>query len=143
MAAGSSGYLSIAEVERFLAFYPPDLRDIALELRNIVFSVCPSATERILWGGLSYHDSAKGGPVKGAICQIEIKKHRVHLGFIHGACLHDRDSLLTGERLSKRYLVIDFYDTAPWTAIRELIEEAVELNPKEFGELPPSGNNDP
>ena len=50
----STGFLSNAEVEGFLAFARPEIRDIALELRNLVAAVCPSATEKILWGGLSY-----------------------------------------------------------------------------------------
>jgi hypothetical protein len=35
---------------------------LRFELRNLIALTCPEATERILWGGLSYHDSAKGGP---------------------------------------------------------------------------------
>jgi hypothetical protein len=130
------GFLSIAEVERFLAFSPPEVRDIALELRNIISSACPYATERILWGGLSYHNPAKGGPVKGAICQIELDRHHVRLAFIHGARLKDADSLLIGKRLSKRYMTVDSYDLAPWPEIRKLIEEAAELDPTQFGPLP-------
>lgn len=131
-----SGYLATAEVEKFLAFACTEVRDIAFELRNIICSICPEASERILWGGLSYHDSAKGGPVKGAICQIEIETDHVRLSFIHGARLRDQDSLLTGKQLSKRFLVIDSYDQAPWDSIRVLIEEATELDPSTFGSLP-------
>jgi hypothetical protein len=131
-----SGFLSIAEVESFLAFTRPEVRDIALELRNLVSSVCPYASERILWGGLSYHDPTKGGPVKGAICQIEIDRKQVRISFIHGARLSDPASLLAGNQISKRYLVIDSYEQAPWDAIRTLIEEAASLDPAKFGPLP-------
>src|SRR4030042_5777023 len=98
--------MASAEVDRYLAFVPGPLKDIALELRNVVASVCPGATERILWGGLSYHDSRHGGPVKGAICQIELHRDHVRLSFIHGVRLADRTSLLGGARLGKRYLVL-------------------------------------
>ncbi len=131
-----SGFLQIAEVDRFLAFFPPEVRDIALELRSIVSSECPSATERILLAGLSYHDAAKGGPVKGAICQIELKRDRVRLSFIHGARLGDQAHLLAGDRLSKRYLTIDAYAEAPWLVIRRLVGEAAHLSPTDFGPLP-------
>jgi hypothetical protein len=131
----SAGFRSYAEIERLLGFVPPQLKEIALELRNLVAKACPQATERVLWGGLSYHDSAKGGPVKGAICQIEIEKDHVRLGFIHGARLRDPNSLLKGKRLSKRYVVIHSYDEAPWKAILALIQEAAQLDPATFGQI--------
>jgi len=129
-------FLPSAEVERFLAFVPESLRNIALELRNVVAGACPWATERILWGGLSYHDARKGGPVKGAICRIEILRDAVRLAFIHGVRLEDPDSLLHGDRLSKRYAVLKSYDEADWDAVRRLIEDAARLDPSRFGPLP-------
>jgi hypothetical protein len=133
-----SQFLTTAEVDRFLAFVPPPLRDIALELRNVVASACPSATERILWGGLSYYDSRKGGPVKGAICQIELERDHVRLAFIHGARLADPSSLLRGDRLSKRYAMIKSYEDTRWEELRQLIDEAARLDPSKFGPLSPS-----
>jgi hypothetical protein len=130
-----SQFLTTAEVDRFLAFVPPPLRDIALELRNVVASACPSATERILWGGLSYYDSRKGGPVKGAICQIEVERDHVRLAFIHGARLADPSSLLRGDRLSKRYAMIKSYEDTRWEELRQLIDEAARLDPSKFGPL--------
>jgi hypothetical protein len=137
MGNEDAGFRPIAEVERLLAFLPSEVRDIALELRSIVSSVCPGATERILWRGLSYHDAARGGPVRGAICQIELERDRVRLSFIHGARLKDQDSLLQGDRLSKLYLEVDSFDNAPWLAVRRLIDEAARLSPADFGPLPP------
>lgn len=131
-----SGFLSVSQVERFLGFVRPELRDIALEARNLVASACPWATERILWGGLAYHDADKGGPVKGAICQIEVDRKQVRISFIHGARLSDPESLLKGDRLSKRYVPVDDFEQAPWDGIRALIEEAGALDPSSFGPLP-------
>jgi len=48
-----SGFLTHVEVERFLSLTRPEVKDIALELRNLVALTCPEATERILWGGPS------------------------------------------------------------------------------------------
>jgi len=129
--------MASAEVDRYLAFVPGPLKEIALELRNVVASVCPEATERILWGGLSYHNSRHGGPVKGAICQIELHRDHVRLSFIHGVRLADRTSLLGGDRLSKRYLVLKSFEAAPWGEIRQLIEEAARLDPSTFAPLSP------
>ena len=129
-------FLATAEVERFLAFVPPHVRDIALELRELVAAACPTATERILWGGLSYHDSRRGGPVKGAICQLELESDHVRLSFIHGVRLEDPNSLLRGGRLSKRYVAVKSYDDAPWDALRQLIVQAARLDSSHFGHLP-------
>jgi hypothetical protein len=74
-----AGFLPKVVVERFMSFARPDLRDIGFELRNLVFSVRPRATEFILWGGLSNHDASKGGPVKGAICQITVEREHVQI----------------------------------------------------------------
>ncbi len=134
---GASRFLSNIEIERFLSFTRPEVRDIALELRSLVSTVCPNATERILWGGLSYHDAAKGGPVKGAICQIELDRDHVQISFIHGVRLSDPDSMLLGNQLSKRHLPIVSYENAPWDSIRGFIEEAAALDPSTFGPLPP------
>jgi hypothetical protein len=131
----TTGFRSYTEIERFLSFTPLGVKEIALELRNLIAAACPQATERILWGGLSYHDPAKGGPVKGAICQIELKKDHVRLGFIHGARLNDPDSLLSGRRLSKRYVLVNSYEDAPWEAISVLIQEAAGLDPLTFGHI--------
>ena len=73
--------------------------------------------------------------MKGAICQIELDGELVRVSFIHGARLRDPYSLLTGERLSKRYVSIDSYEQAPWDQIRNLIEEAAALDPSTFGPL--------
>ncbi|HEY70749.1 MAG TPA: DUF1801 domain-containing protein [Anaerolineae bacterium] len=122
-------YLSIVDVERFLQHKPRFFRDIVLELRNLVASVAPHASERILWGGLSYYDHQRGGPVKAGICQIEIHKDHVRLAFIHGAFLEDPQELLEGNRVAKRYVRLDSYEDAPWQDLRTLIEASAALDP--------------
>jgi hypothetical protein len=129
-------FLTTAEIERFLDFSPPALQEIALELRNMVAAACPQATERILWRGLVYHDEAKGGPIKGGICQIEIDRRHVRLAFVHGVRLKDPEGLLKGQRLSKRHVDLADYEKAPWDSLRALIEEAAALDPASFGPLP-------
>ena len=122
------GFLTSAEIGRLLQYYPPACMDIVMEIRGLVAKACPRAQERVLWGGLSYHDPAKGGPVKGAICQIEIKGEDVKLAFIHGVRLQDVDGLMRGSRKSKRDIVIESFDNAPWGAIERLIREAAQLD---------------
>ncbi|MGA9533735.1 MAG: DUF1801 domain-containing protein [Anaerolineales bacterium] len=133
----ATGFLPSSSVERFLQNTRPDLREIALEVRNLVVTAAPAAAERILWGGLSYHDPAKGGPVKGAICQIEIRRGQVRVGFIHGVRIEDPLSLLQGKRLSKRFVPIEDFDSAPWQGVQDLIKRAAGLAPAAFDGLSP------
>lgn len=127
-----TGFLSTSQVDRLLQFAPPKAREIVLELRNVISAACPQATETSLWGGLSYHDTNKGGRVKGAICGLEFRKLPVKVAFIHGARLDDPHHLLRGTRLSKRYLEVPSYEQAPWDTIQRLIEEAAALDPDTF-----------
>ena len=66
--------LPIHQIENFLKFAPPQLQEIALELRNIIFSVAPDAAEVVPWGDLSYFHAGRGGIISAGICQIEIRK---------------------------------------------------------------------
>lgn len=116
--------LSIHEVNRVLKYYPPDLSDIAVELRSIVLTAAPGATERVFGPGFSYYYAEKGGPVKAAICGISIHEDHVQLSFIQGAFLPDPQDLLEGDRKYKRFVKIESYETAPWSDLKDLIEAA-------------------
>ncbi len=122
-------FLSLLEVERFLQHKPMHLRDIALELRNLVASIAPQASERILWKGLSYYDRDRGGPVKAGICQIEIHRDHVRLSFIHGAFLDDPQHRLEGARLAKRYVRLKSFEDVPWEYLRLLIKTSAVFDP--------------
>ena len=122
-------YHSLLEIERFLERKPEALKDIVFELRNLVVEIAPNATERILWGGLSYHDARRGGPVKGGICQIEIHDDHVRLSFIHGAFLEDPQGLLQGDRLAKRYIRLELFESVPWEACADLMRASAGYNP--------------
>ncbi len=122
-------FLSLLEVERFLQHKPKRLRDIALELRNLVASVAPQASERILWKGLSYYDRSRGGPIKAGICAIEVHADHVRLAFVHGAFLEDPEGMLQGKRLAKRYVRLESYEAAPWEYLEQLIMRSAAFDP--------------
>jgi hypothetical protein len=83
-----------AEVKAFLDALAPGTRDLVLALRNVVRRSVPHAEESLPWDGLSYHRPEVGGRVKGAVCQIGIKRGQVRLDFIHGIRLVDPYGLL-------------------------------------------------
>ena len=122
--------LPFHHIETFLQHTPLHLQEIVLELRNIIASVAPDATEVVPWGDLSYFHEGRGGIISAGICQIEIRKDLVRLAFIHGAFLPDPHKLLRGTQKAKRFVEIDSYDNAPWDDLKELISSASKFDPR-------------
>jgi hypothetical protein len=116
-------------IEKYLQRVPPELRDIVLEIRNIVASIAPEATEKQHSRGFSYYYKNRGGPVSAGICQIGIFTDHVRLGFIHGAFLPDPEGLLVGEPKYKKHLRIYHYEDAPWDYMRKVIEASSRFDP--------------
>ncbi len=126
-----SGGAGAGDAQRFVDGVPSESRAIVEALRDVVRRAVPDAEETVLWDGLSYHTPWIGGRVKGAICQIVVRRGVVRLDFIHGVRLIDPDGLLEGDRLSKRYVPIRSVADARRPAITRLIREAstIELTP--------------
>jgi hypothetical protein len=121
-------------IEKYLEMVPPELRDIVLEIRNLIACVAPQATESQHSRGFSYYFKERGGPVSAGICQIGIFQDHIRLGFIHGAFLPDPDSLLVGEPKYKKHLRIYHYEDAPWEYMRMLIEASSRFDPYTLNE---------
>ena len=118
------------EIELYLESTPTELRDIVLELRSLIFSVAPSATETTHRKGFSYYDEARGGPVSAGICQIGLERDHVRLAFVHGAFLPDPKRLLEGPEKYMRYVRIYSYEQAPWDDLRDLITASAGFDPR-------------
>jgi hypothetical protein len=121
--------LSTHSIENFLENFRPELHDIIWELRNIIASVVPTATEVTRRNGLVYFHQQRGGPVSAGICQVIIHPDHIRLAFIHGAFLPDPGNLLEGGEKYKRYVRIDSYEQAPWDALRDLITASSRFDP--------------
>jgi hypothetical protein len=117
-----------SEVETFLDELAPECREIVSALRKVVAKESPAAEETVLWGGLSYHRPWVGGRVKGAVCQIGVKRGAVRLDFIHGVWLSDPHRLLQGDRRSKRFVPVASVADAERPEIAALIREASEFD---------------
>jgi len=116
-------------IENYLQQLPAELWDIVLEIRNIVTSVTPDATESQHSRGFSYYYKERGGPVSAGICQIGIFHDHIRLGFIHGVFLADPEGLLVGEPKYKKHVRIYHYEEAPWEYLKQLIEASSRFNP--------------
>ena len=122
------------DIEIYLAHAAPhlssELRDIVFELRDIVATIAPTATETFHRKGFSYYYAERGGPVSAGICQIGLQRDHIRLAFIHGAFLPDPKGLLAGDRQYKRYVKIASYDQAPWEDLQELIAASARFDPR-------------
>jgi len=116
-------------IEREVQYLEPELRDIVLELRNIVAQVAPDATESRHSRGYSYYYKERGGPVSAGICQIGIFRDHIRLGFIHGAFLPDPLGLLVGEPKYKKHVRLYHYEDAPWEYLKGLITASSRFDP--------------
>jgi hypothetical protein len=120
----------IHDIEHYLAHLPIELQDIVLELRDLIASVAPTATETIHRRGFTYYYAERGGPVSAGICQINLQRDHIRLAFIHGAFLPDPQSLLEGDQLHKRYVKIYSFDQAPWDDLQNLIIASANFDPR-------------
>ncbi len=122
------------DIETYLAHaaphLTPDLRDIVFELRSIIVSIAPTATETLHRKGLTYYYAERGGPVSAGICQINWERDHIRLAFNHGAFLPDPQGLLQGDRLVKRYVKIYSFDQAPWDDLQALIAASAKFDPR-------------
>ncbi len=122
--------LTLREVEAHFAHLPPNLLEVVLELRNLAAQAAPGACEELRRGGAVYFH-AGGGPVSAGICGIQARRDHIRLYFTHGAFLPDPFRLLTDEgRKAMRCARIDSYETAPWDALRALIEAHARFDPR-------------
>ena len=118
-----------SSAKRFLEALTPETRKLIVPLRSVVRRTIPQAKESLLWEALSYHRPEIGGRVKGAVCQIGVKRNQVRLDFIHGIRLADPSGLLQGDLKSKRFVPIRTVSDAERPEIVELIREAAALDP--------------
>lgn len=117
------------EIELCLQYLPAELRDIVLELRSLIVSIAPTATEVVQRKGFTYYDEDRGGPVSAGICQIGLQSDHIRLAFIHGAFLPDPQGLLEGSEKAKRYVRLYSYDQAPWDDLKALITASAQFDP--------------
>ena len=108
------------EVEAFLAPYTPEVRQIAMRLREIVFQVAPQALEQI---DLPAKMLAYGldQTYKGMICVIMPLKAGMNLGLPRGTDLPDPAGLLSGTGKRARHVKITEWQSVDVPALRALL----------------------
>ncbi|MGA0555655.1 DUF1801 domain-containing protein [Larkinella sp. VNQ87] len=110
-------------VETFLADYKPEVRDLALKVRELVRTILPEAHEAVHTGykTISY---GTGPRMSDEICYIAPLSSSVNLGFHYGTQLPDPNSLLKGTGKLLRHIKFESPEEVAKPGITELLEVA-------------------
>ncbi|MFC5409520.1 DUF1801 domain-containing protein [Larkinella bovis] len=110
-------------VETFLADYKPEVRDLALRVRELVRSILPEAHESV---NTSHKTIIYGNSPRMAdeICYIAPLSSSVNLGFNYGTQLPDPNGLLKGTGKLLRHIKFESTDEVSVPGIVELLKIA-------------------
>ena len=115
--------MSDPTVEEFLAGYSPEVRQMALALRELVLTMVPTAVERVNAGHkvITYGAGSRMGE---QICYIAPLTSSVNLGFHRGTELPDPHALLTGTGKRLRHVKVRRRDEVDRPALQALLHSA-------------------
>jgi hypothetical protein len=114
----------VVTVEHILQGHTPEVRQIVMELRNLVLQAAPDAIESAhqVWHSIHYHD-----PGNGYFCGIFPQEECVLLVFEFGVLLPDPEDILQGTGKQVRSIRICKVAELPAAAIRALVQAALAL----------------
>jgi hypothetical protein len=114
------------ELLEFLKPYDAAIAQLALDVRDLVLTEAPTATE-IVYDG--YNAVALGytftGRFNDAFCHVAVYSGHVNLGFNHGAKLDDQARLLQGTGKQVRHLTIEKADDLERPHVRRFLRAAM------------------
>ena len=113
-------------ITEFLEKFSPEVREICLNLRSLVYRLAPDANEIVYtgWGNIQFYFANKP---KSHFCAINPLKGRVDFFFMRATELPDPAGLLQGTGKKLRHVKINSNDQVDNPALRELILAAVDL----------------
>ena len=112
------------EIRTFLEEYPPAVRDVALELREMIRATLPEAGEALDRSGrvVGY---AMGAGYTGLICTIIPRQTGVKQGIVDGASLPDPQHLMEGTGKRHKYVALTAIADLQKVGLRPLLTAAV------------------
>jgi hypothetical protein len=120
--------MSKEEVKDLLAFlrpYPPEVKELALWLREWVWDLYPACNELIYD---SYNAVAFGWSLTDRLghsfCSVAVMAKYVHFGFYWGSEIADPEKRLLGKGNQYRYIIVKEKADFPKTYIKKLLKEA-------------------
>lgn len=116
------------DLEDFLSNYAPDVRNLALALRERIFDIEPRVKEQIdikaSLLGYGYADT-----YKHIICVVILYSEYVNLGFPRGVDMPDPEGLLQGTGKYARHMKIGALADVEAPEVAALLQAAVDLTP--------------
>ncbi len=129
------------ELTRFLQAYPPETREIALALRDWVWTLYPKCNELIYD---NYNFLAFGWApterMSDIFCNVAVGTRGVIFGFMWGVKLDDPDGLLSGSGSQFRSLRVPKTNAFPKTYVKGLIKQAYQLSIERLKGKPQTSN---
>ena len=126
----TSQRLAWYEIAQLFDTWPPDLGELAAELRNFVLETIPDVREAGSSKTLSYFkDGQTNGTVATNVCLIASGGDCLHLAFDHGTSLTDPKGLLRGTEKDKRFVEIRCPKDIQRRGLRNLLLAAQAYRP--------------
>jgi len=113
--------------DEFLSTFPPEIQELAAELRALVKETTPNVKEAVYtgWNLIGYR--VKQGRRDAYFCFIAPFPNRIMLGFEYGIQLFDPELRLEGEGTQVRYLTIREKEDIEPEVFRTFIAEAAQI----------------
>jgi hypothetical protein len=101
-----------------------EIADLVMEVRRLIRSVMPDATERTYlgWHGMGLHH-----PTAGYVCAIFPGAGEVRVGFEHGHLFSDPERVFDPGGKQVRHITLTHLSPALAVRLRDLIGEAIDL----------------
>ena len=115
--------------DAFLAAYPADIAGLADDLRGVVRRAVPAAVERVRPGWRLIGYDVPAGRRTAYFAYVAPEPEHVHLGFEHGAAMHDPDGRLAGHGITRqvRWVTLRPGDRIDRSGLEELTREAARV----------------
>lgn len=113
--------------EEFLSTFPPEIQELANELRSLVKETIPNLKEAVYTGWKLIGYRVKKGRRDAYFCFIAPFPNRVMLGFEYGIQLFDPNLRLAGDGAQVRYLTVREKEDIDHESFRAFIVEAAQI----------------
>lgn len=121
--ARERGRAPTTTVAKLMERYPPAVRNLVEQLRELIQAAVPEAIEAAYGGWrVIMYDAA------GMFCYIGPRADGANLGFHRGTNLTDPGKLLTGTGRTMRHVKLAAGAKIPAAALRKLVRQAAGLN---------------
>jgi len=111
-------------IEDILDDHTPEVVDLTRQLRALIRSVMPDATERVYpgWHGIGFHH-----PTAGYVCALFPGVDHVRVGFEHGHLLPDPAGAFDSGGKQVRYVTVKNLTPELATRLGEFVDHAIHL----------------